>query len=356
MKIRAPRWIDWEQSLKTGVAALISMLIYQGLHLQHGYWAVISAIIVMQTNLGSSIRAGGDRLIGTAIGALLGTIVFRYLGSSPLTVGLGVAVTIFVCSWLGLKASFRLAGVTTSIVLLIAEASPWQTGFNRFLDVALGVIVAVAVSAIWPSRARKDLQKSLAKTFEECDHLLALAMLCLRSDCETEKVEQNKSVLRDLGFRNRNLLADASREPGDQALARVSALIVDVAQRTTDHLFGMDYSARAMMQDRFHQSMEEPLEAVARELSVSLRKISTAILGGKMQIDLSPLQSALDLFEEEFATRRSRGESLQFDKDELLRFYAFLYRLRETAGEAKRAADLIHQRDRNGNAEAIENV
>lgn len=42
--------------------------------------------------------------------------------------------------------------------------------------------------------------------------------------------------------------------------------------------------------------------------------------------------------------RRSRGESLQFDKDELLRFYSFVFRLRETIEEVRRAAALINRK------------
>lgn len=339
--MRAPKWIDVEPALKTGIAALLSMLVYRALHLEHGYWAVISAIIVMQANLGGSIRAGIDRLIGTAIGALLGTLAFRYIGLGPVSVGVSIALTIFVCSWIGLKQAYRLAGVTASIVLLMGEANPWQAGWNRFLDVVLGVVIALIVSALWPSRARNELRNAIGQRFVECDRLLNLLMACLRGECPSEEVEAQKTVLRDLGTQVRTLLADAIREPGDQSATQSYEMLVDVAQRVSDHLIGMHYAAREMMNDSFQKSLSPQIEMITRELSAALNQISVAVRNGKGAVELSGLQQSFQRFEEEFAARRERGESLQFDKDELLRFYSFVFRLRETIEEVDRAALLL---------------
>ena len=341
MTFRSPKWIDIEPALKTGIAALLSMLVYRALHLEHGYWAVISAIIVMQANLGGSIRAGIDRLVGTAIGALLGTLAFRYIGQTPISVGISIALTIFVCSWIGLKQAYRLAAVTASIVLLMGETNPWQAGWNRFLDVVLGVVIALLVSAVWPSRARNELRKAIAQRFVECDRLLQLLLACLRGECSAEEGESQKAVLRDQSIQVRALLADATREPGDQSATESYELLVDVAQRVSDHLIGMHYAAREMMKDKFHQVLSPEIEAIIRELSSALNQISVAVLEKESVIQLSKLQHSFRQFEAQFAARRDRGESLHFDKDELLRFYSFVYRLREMIEEVDRATLLL---------------
>ena len=51
-----------------------------GLH--DGYWGAISAIIVLQSNFGSTITASRDRLLGTLIGALFG-FSFSLFGTLP---------------------------------------------------------------------------------------------------------------------------------------------------------------------------------------------------------------------------------------------------------------------------------
>ena len=57
---------------KTALAAALCwwMAMLFGLH--DGYWGAISAIIVLQSNFGSTISASRDRILGTLIGALLG--------------------------------------------------------------------------------------------------------------------------------------------------------------------------------------------------------------------------------------------------------------------------------------------
>ena len=91
-------WTQLKQPLKTGVAAALATVTYQLLQLPHGYWAVISAVLVMQSNLGRSINAGVHRLLGTAVGALVGTAVLWVAGTHVFAVFVAVTLTIWICS------------------------------------------------------------------------------------------------------------------------------------------------------------------------------------------------------------------------------------------------------------------
>jgi hypothetical protein len=128
---------------------------------------------------------------------------------------------------------------------------------------------------------------------------------------------------------------------------------VDAAQRTSDHLFGMEYAANAMRKDTFHVGISQLLEHTISELSSALTQISDAILNRTATANLQGLEDALHEFETEFAARRSSGESLHFEKDELLRFYALVFRLRETIHEVHRAARLIVKINGFGAADSI---
>jgi uncharacterized membrane protein YccC len=66
-------------AVKTAMAAGICYWLAQLAGLQDGYWGSISAIIVLQSNVGSTVTASRDRLIGTLIGAAFGA-VFSLLG------------------------------------------------------------------------------------------------------------------------------------------------------------------------------------------------------------------------------------------------------------------------------------
>ena len=59
-------------AVKTAMAAGFCYWLATLAHLQDGYWGSISAIIVLQSNVGSTVAASRDRLIGTLIGAAFG--------------------------------------------------------------------------------------------------------------------------------------------------------------------------------------------------------------------------------------------------------------------------------------------
>jgi uncharacterized membrane protein YccC len=79
MKISAERFnVEklW-QALRIGVAGVLSICTASLFRLPQGYWAAISAFVVLGSDVKTTVRASGERLIGTAIGALAGA-VFAY--------------------------------------------------------------------------------------------------------------------------------------------------------------------------------------------------------------------------------------------------------------------------------------
>jgi hypothetical protein len=59
-----------KQGIKTGLAETIAYAIYAGWSLPQGYWAVFAALVVTQTNLGTSWKVALYRTIGSASGAV----------------------------------------------------------------------------------------------------------------------------------------------------------------------------------------------------------------------------------------------------------------------------------------------
>jgi uncharacterized membrane protein YccC len=53
---------------RTTLAALISQVVAQALHMPERYWATVTTIVVMQSTLGAAWKASGKRFAGTAPG------------------------------------------------------------------------------------------------------------------------------------------------------------------------------------------------------------------------------------------------------------------------------------------------
>ncbi len=68
------------------------------------------------------------------------------------------AVAIFLVGLLPIafrleKTAYRYASITLTIIVLIPRsAAPWIVALNRFIEVSVGIIVALAVVAVWPEQ------------------------------------------------------------------------------------------------------------------------------------------------------------------------------------------------------------
>jgi uncharacterized membrane protein YgaE (UPF0421/DUF939 family) len=52
------------------------------------------------------------------------------------------------------KTAYRYASVTLAIIVLIARMNPaWIVALHRFIEVSVGIIVALIVVALWSERS-----------------------------------------------------------------------------------------------------------------------------------------------------------------------------------------------------------
>src|SRR5579859_1167865 len=105
---RATALENAKQAVKTAIAGLISLYVTNLFHLPEGYWAAISALIVMQSNVGATLVASRTRLAGTAVGAAVGGAFVAVFGMNMLAFAAAVVIAFFVCDLLHLADSQRL--------------------------------------------------------------------------------------------------------------------------------------------------------------------------------------------------------------------------------------------------------
>jgi uncharacterized membrane protein YccC len=145
-------------AFKTSLAAVLCLWLGNLFGLTHSYWAAVSAIVVMGSDSGVTWASCRDRLIGTGIGALLGWGTAYVWHGHYLLYGLAVLICLLVCSTLEFEKAGRLAGVALTIIVLIKiDGGPGSAALARFLEVGLGVVVALAVTLlVFPQRPAED--------------------------------------------------------------------------------------------------------------------------------------------------------------------------------------------------------
>ena len=154
---------------RTAVAAVVLWFVAHGSGLPEAYWAAISTMIVMQSTLGSSLGISAQRFAGTVVGAALGGLLGTYFPGNVLVFGAAVFGIGAVCAAVRVERSaYRYAGITLAIVMLISRPrSPWVIALHRFLEVSIGIVVGLAISAVWPERRRHERQQGFISQHSE---------------------------------------------------------------------------------------------------------------------------------------------------------------------------------------------
>lgn len=159
------------RNVKTALAAAFCAFIYCFFDRSPAF-ACIGAIFGMGSDMEDSRKNGGNRLFGTLIGGLLGMGLFRLylfmeptgkytLWLVPLTF-IGTVILIVLCQmfWVG---GVQPGGVVLCILLFNTPVDTYISyALYRILDTTIGVLVAWAVSYIFP-RGWMELWKERIK-------------------------------------------------------------------------------------------------------------------------------------------------------------------------------------------------
>lgn len=142
-------WPFLKEPVVIAFTAVVCFYLAQWLRLPQGYWAVMSSIIVMQSNLQETVSISWNYLAGTCIGAFIGGLFLSWYGVQGWVFGIAVIIVFLICKFLNLKQSYRLAGTTVAMIILINHTeSAWMTAWHRFLEVTLGIGTAFLISVL----------------------------------------------------------------------------------------------------------------------------------------------------------------------------------------------------------------
>jgi uncharacterized membrane protein YccC len=141
-----------KHSARTAVAATASFMIARLFRLPEAYWASIATLVVMQSTLGATLLISVERIAATALGALVGALLAAYFAENLLAFGGAVFAIGLLCAAVRMeKTAYRYASITLAIIVLIPRASAaWIVALHRFIEVSVGIVIALALVALWP--------------------------------------------------------------------------------------------------------------------------------------------------------------------------------------------------------------
>ena len=257
-RISVTNWTRRHAELRHGVriaaAGVLSFALAQALALPQGYWAVFTAVLVVQGSVGGSWKASVDRLLGTLLGAVYGAAIATLVPhNDALMTGVALTISLTPLALLAaLNPSYRVAPIT-AVILLLGSAGTTEGPFLgaglRTIEVSLGGFVGMGVSLfLLPARAHALLGEAANRVLQRLAQLLAdlMAGLIAPSDAKAilalnDDVRLALTALENISDEaareRRNYLSDDSDpEPVTRTLRRVRHDLVLIGRLAAEPL------------------------------------------------------------------------------------------------------------------------
>ena len=329
---RAEMWPRLRLAIQTTIAACLAYVIVDALGLPQGFWAVMTAILVTQANVGASLGLAAERLGGSLLGVIVGGAVAVSLADAQELKFAGLAVTVLVLGFFSARRpSLRIACVTAAIVVLGDPrlGPPIASAENRMIEVVVGTIVALLTSLIvFPSRAGPSFAAQVTRTFtplfEVARDTLAAAM---GQPLDIEAMGAQGARIRAAFAEGDTLAREARLEVAGYLADSPDPEAILRALRRLWHTEIM--LLRAVAQPLPAKAVQilgpqiETLRAAIDDVAKQLSSPTTAYAAP----NLSEVESALAAIEHRMEEMRARGETRDLSMDDVIRLMAFDFAL-----------------------------
>lgn len=308
-------------SAAVGAAFAISVVFHLP---QGGYWAIFTAVLVVQSSLGGTLNATRERLLGAVIGG--GAGVLASLAATALGVEAPWQHGLILCALVALltlaaaiKPVLKVAPVTAVIILVVPTVgmSPWLSALLRAVDILIGGLAGVAaVLLVFPARAHALTLQRLCAAMEEIAGLIDLERANLEGhEDELIGFERHRSVRMALAA-----VETAMNEAGHERAAWLSdkeipeALLRSVWRARSDCI-GIEHALAGVPQGAPLDHLRPSAAALLSAQSARLR-LSAAGLRDRRRVERGALLATDAAFEAAMTELRSSGATRTLSTDE----------------------------------------
>ena len=301
MQVRFPaRYaVDMRFAIRVATAAGAAFVIATLLQLPQGYWSVITALIVVQANLGGTVAAAQERAVGTVVGSVVGGVAaflhpHTLLGTS-VTLTVTVAALAFAAAG---RPMLRIAPITAAI-LLVATASngnTLDTAFDRIFEVLVGCVIGVITTlVVFPTTIDRDLAREARAIAGDIAKVLRGAPGRQPAPEAMRALLGAQEAIRRKLAAFEKAVADAKRAPGGRDAAEAGAALARALWRVRNDAVavGRTLATSDAPRDLLGQVPDDMILAVADMLDDIAAGRSSAQGRSKVEARLAGLDAAV---------------------------------------------------------------
>lgn len=189
--------VELRHAVRVAVLVAGSVAVVGALELEHGFWATITMLVVLQPHAPATFLRSLQRVGGTVLGSLLAILITTVVPPAGLlpVCALMAAVSVSV-----IQVNYALyAALLTPTFLLLAQLNgldPRLAGLRAVTNVAAGVAALLASRLLWPTTEKTRIGDELARAIDALRVLFRVTARRPRApDAELEAVRRRFGLL-----------------------------------------------------------------------------------------------------------------------------------------------------------------
>lgn len=151
------RSIIFRHAVRLAVAATIAIAVYKFFRLEHGYWLIITVLVIVKPVFADTRRRAVERFFGSVAGGIIAIVIAASFQNLIILDALLIFFSVLAFSHVRTNYGIYVLFLTPFVVLMIDTVVPgdWQIALVRIFDTFLGGIIALLVSFLLRPRPPK---------------------------------------------------------------------------------------------------------------------------------------------------------------------------------------------------------
>lgn len=320
-------------AIQTAAAAVATFGLFHVSGLPQVSWAVISALFVIQPNVGGTLGAALGRIAGSMLGTVLGLACVLVLEASPWTIAFGLLVATASLGFItDFRPDLRYGLVPAAFILLAPYGDVVEKAWHGAAAIGIGAVIkTLSGLVVFPEPAHRALERQLGKALGRCGDLLAATVASLLGESNRDRIDAANDKIEAEIWAAGGIAAQSrypSRMRRHRAHPRPRALLRTV-ERLWHSLLLMARADRAPLPEEPRHELAPALNAFAATGSAYLKSLGAALAKNRTPAAPEGTLERVQELEEALRRLRRQGAFGSSDSSQTERIFTLAFAVQE---------------------------
>lgn len=270
-----------------------------------GYWMVLFAVLLIRPNVGVSVRAGKDRLLGTIAGSLMAMAFVMIVPVAHVIFFVFLFLSVFLMLWfINLNRMIPMVTALTFMIIclfyLLYPDNPNLVWLRISYTFSIVLLVIFVSFLLWPEKARKKFAGALANAIEVEKGFFEKIMNGVVSDQKSSLSIAEKQKIRDHIQQLNEVIEATKNEVFQEKVIAHGLNIRSYIMRLMNTLQSMDSSSKNCKINSVFSELRPALEQFSIVTTKAFDALITALNERKTVTNFPDLSTAFENLRQHF--------------------------------------------------------